>query len=94
MCEASTKTTKEAYFEIILKLRKIRDDESEAMLDKIFNERVYDLGIVFNWGGTDNSIGYILNNIAFSGQQTFTSSLETITSLVEADLAKTLETFQ
>ena len=94
MCEASTKTTKEAYFEIILKLRKIRDDESEAMLDKIFNERVYDLGIVFNWGGTDNSIGYILNNIAFSGQQTFTSSLETIETLVEADLQKTLETFE
>ena len=93
MSEASTNTTKEAYFEIILKLRKIQDNESEAMLDKIFDERVYDLGIVFNWGGTDNSIGTFLNKIAMSGQQTFTSSLESITDIVEADLEKTLSVF-
>ncbi len=93
MCEASTKTTKEAYFEIILKLRKIQDDESEAMLDKIFDERVYDLGIVFNWGGTENSIGGFLNNVAMSGQQTFSSSLESIADIVESDLEKTLAVF-
>lgn len=93
MCEASTKTTKQAYFEVILKLRKIQDDESEAMLDKIFDERVYDLGIVFNWGGTDNSIGDFLNKIAFSGQQTFTSSLEAIADIVESDLDRTMAVF-
>lgn len=93
MCEASTKTTKQAYFEIILKLRKIQDNESEAMLDKIFDERVYDLGIVFNWGGTDNSIGDFLNKVALSGQQTFTSSLEAIADIVESDLDRTMAVF-
>lgn len=93
MCEASTDTTKDAYFEIILKLRKIQDDESEAMLDKIFDERVYDLGIVFNWGGDQNSIGSILNNIAMSGQQTFVSSLESIADTVKMDLEDTLAIF-
>ncbi len=94
MCEASTDTTKEAYYEIVLKLRKIRDDESEAMLDKIFAERVYDLGIVYNWGGTANSLGNVMGNIAFSGKQTFVSSLESIATLVEADLQNTLDTFK
>lgn len=93
LCEASTATTKDAYFEIILKLRKIQDDESEAMLDKIFNERVYDLGIVFNWGGSENAIGSVLNDIAMSGQQTFVSTLESITDTVESDLEETLAIF-
>lgn len=97
LCEASTDTTKQAYVDVILKLRKIQDNESEAMLDKIFDERVYDLGIIYNWGGTSyadaNSIGGFMNNIAFSGNQTFVSSLESITSLVESDLQETLESF-
>ncbi len=97
MCEASTDTTKDAYVEVILKLRKIRDDESEAMLDKIFAERVYDLGIIYNWGGstdTTKSIGSFMNSIAFGGTQTFASTLESIQSVVESDLEKTLETFK
>jgi len=94
MCEASTSTTKEAYFEIVLKLRKIQDDESEAMLDKIFNERVYDLGIVFNWGGNASAVGTVMNNVAFSGKQTFVSSLESVEQVVQSDLQKTLDTFK
>lgn len=97
MCEASTETTKHAYYDVILKLRKIQDDESEAMLDKIFADRVYDLGIVFNWGGSGvddpNSIGAFMNNVAFSGSQTFASTLESISSLIESDLEETLEAF-
>ena len=92
MCEASTETTKNAYFEVILKLRKIQDNESEAMLDKIFDGRVYDLGVIHSWGGT-NSIGTFMNTVAFSGTQTFISTLDTITPTVEADLEKTLDAY-
>jgi hypothetical protein len=98
MCEASTDTTKEAYVEVILKLRRIQDNESEAMLDKIFADRVYDLGIVYTWGGTNiydgNCIGSFMNNVAYSGTQTFISELERITSLVESDLQSTLDAFE
>lgn len=98
MCEASTDTTKDAYVEVILKLRKIQDNESESMLDKIFAERVYDLGIIYNWGGSSvsdpNSIGAFMNNIAFSGTQTFASTLESIQPVVESALQKTLESFK
>lgn len=94
MCEASTNTTKNAYFEIVLKLRRIQDNESEAMLDKIFDGRVYDLGVIYGWGGTTNSIGTFMNTIAFSGNQTFSSTIESITPTVEADLEKTLDTFK
>ena len=97
MCEASTDTTKDAYFNVILKLRKIQDNESEAMLDTIFNGRVYDLGIIYNWGGSGpydtNSIGNFMNGVAYSGSQTFASTLESISNGVEASLKNTLDAF-
>ncbi len=97
MCEASTDTTKDAYYNVILKLRKIQDNESEAMLDKIFADRVYDLGIVFHWGGTgvddSNAVSAFMNSVAFSGSQTFASTLESISGLIESDLDETLDAF-
>ena len=38
------------FYEIQLKGRDARDDESEEMLDLIFSTRSFDLGPVFNWG--------------------------------------------
>lgn len=97
MCEASTETTKKAYVEVILKGRKIQDFESEAMLDKIFADRVYDLGIVYCWGGTGvddpNSIGSFMNDIAMQGKETFSSTLDSIDEKIQSDLETTLTDF-
>ncbi len=89
MCEASTETTKTAYFDVILKLRKMQDDESGAMLDKIFNDRVYDLGVIYNWG----SIANFMNTVAFSGSQTYTSTLESIKSSAQTAMESTIEIY-
>ncbi len=40
-----------AYYEGQLKSRYSRDEESAAMLDIIFENRSYDLGVFFDWGG-------------------------------------------
>lgn len=40
-----------AYYEITLKTKLSRDEESSAMLDIIFSSRIYELGIMFGWGG-------------------------------------------
>ncbi len=97
MCEASTETTKQAYVEVILKGRKIQDFESEEMLDKIFADRVYDLGIAYNWGGSGvddaNSIGNFMNDIAMQGTDTFSSTLDSIGSKIQTDLESTLTDF-
>jgi hypothetical protein len=39
-----------AYYDISLKTKFARDDESQEMLDIIFANRIYDLGQVFSWG--------------------------------------------
>ncbi len=98
MMQASTDTVTEAYIEVIMKERKIQDDESEAMMDLIFDSRTYDFGTVFNWGGTgeadSNSITGFMNNIAWSGTNTFVSSWETIANGVEQAMKETTEVFK
>ncbi len=46
----SSKTSYPAYIETSIKTKYSRDEDSIAMLDLIFSNRTYDLGIIFNWG--------------------------------------------
>ncbi len=98
MMQASTDTSKEAYIEVIMKNRKIQDDESAEILDLIFESRVYDFGTVFNWGGASEgdvkSITGFMNDIAFhSGTNTFVSTWETIASGVQTALDETVDKY-
>ena len=47
----SVETLTRAYYDITLKGKYSRDDESESMLDLIFSTRVIDQGMFFNWQG-------------------------------------------
>ncbi len=98
MMQASTDTVKDAYFQVILKERKIQDNESEEMLDIIFNSRVYDLAFVYNWGGTSeydpNALSAFMNEIVFSGQNTFASTWQSIAGKVQSALDETLEAYR
>lgn len=92
LTQASTDTVKYNYYQVMLKLRKIKDNESEAMLDLIFDHKVFDLGNVFNWGGA-TGINSFMNTVAFSGTNTFASTYESVKDAIQADLDKTIETF-
>ena len=39
-----------AYYDITLKTKLSRDNESAEMLDLIFENRVFDIGAMYNWG--------------------------------------------
>ncbi len=97
LMQASTDTTKDAYFEVILKGRKIASQDSLAMLDLIFNTRVYDLGSVYNWGGANeydvHSITGFLNSVAFDDTKEFASTWESIASMVQSDMEETLDAY-
>lgn len=51
LCAESRDTLLPAYYDVALKTKYSRDEESGVMLDIIFNHRVYDLGQLYNWGG-------------------------------------------
>ena len=59
------------------------------MLDLIFATRVYDLGHVFNWGGLFDMFG----SLALAGNTDFVSGYERFLPRAEADMERTIESF-
>ncbi|MCQ2433225.1 MAG: hypothetical protein MJ175_11535 [Clostridia bacterium] len=52
LCAESYKTVFPAYYDVALKVKGARDEESVAMLDKILESRVFDFGYVYDgWNG-------------------------------------------
>ena len=45
-----------AYYEVCVKTRDSRDEESGRMLDICFSTRCYDLGLMFNWGSVVSTL--------------------------------------
>lgn len=52
LCAESYKTVVPAYYDVALKMKGTRDDESIEMLDKILASRIFDFGYIYdNWKG-------------------------------------------
>ncbi len=83
---ASAETTKKHYYQRVLKAQKLQDEEGEQMLDIIFNNRVYDLGAIFDWGG----IRDFLNSVCVDGTDMFTSKYESKRDAIESAMNETL----
>ncbi len=79
-----------AFYEDTLKYQSIADDNDARMLDLISNNRIYDLGGAFNWGG--NLIGLYSFNL-YRGSNTLVSTWESELPAVQDALAKTLEAY-
>ncbi|PKM62337.1 MAG: hypothetical protein CVU97_05825 [Firmicutes bacterium HGW-Firmicutes-21] len=71
-----------AYYDVQLKYRDTRDEESSEMLDIIFATRTFDIGAAFNWGGTLGEYTKMDKN--------FVSRFDSIMSAAEAALDETL----
>jgi len=52
------------YYDVSLKSKASRDEESAASLDIIFTNRMYDLGVVFGWGGIPGQLNNPEANVA------------------------------
>lgn len=87
MAQASTNTVRSSYYDNLLKLRKLQGEDDEKMLDIIFAGRVYDYGILFQWGG----INTFMNDIAFSGTNNFKSKYDSIEGSIESAIENTIE---
>lgn len=88
--EAMGKYSKEyvtpAYYDIQLKYRDTRDDESSEMLDIIFSSRTFDIGAAFNWGNTLTNLTMMDKNYA--------SRFESIMVAAEVALEETLKSIE
>ena len=78
-----------AYYDITLKTKSARDEESSAMLDLIFAGRAFELGNQYGWGG----IFDIAAALTKSGKTDLASQLESKIKGAETAMQKTVDAF-
>ncbi|MHC1695030.1 MAG: extracellular solute-binding protein [Eubacteriales bacterium] len=79
-----------AYYDLTLKGKVIRDDESEASLDIILNTVNYDIGYLNNWGDISNMVMKVVN----SDKLVLGSQYEAIESKVQAAMDKAVDFYE
>lgn len=84
MAAVSKYTLTPAYYEITLKGKLSRDNESEAMLDLLMSTRVYDPGTIFDWGKSFS----IFYNMTNSGESNFASQYAAVEAAAHDRLAE------
>ncbi len=79
-----------AYYEINLQTKIVRDEESAAMLDIIYDTSSFDLGFVYDFG----SVCAIFDGCASSGSNTLASAYAAKEELVNQKIAELIETYR
>jgi len=78
-----------AYYEVALERKYMRDEESKEMLDIILSSRMFDLNIVYNWGGSYD----IFERLTQRQSRDFASEFERIQERAAAEIQRTIDTF-
>lgn len=90
VCSAEAKNTiTKAYMEVNLQGKDVRDDESLEMLEIIFDNIIYDVGEVYNFG----SVRTMFSDLTSIDSADIVSKLESIKPTIEADIARTIENY-
>ncbi len=79
-----------AYYETTLKYRDLRDDESGEMLDLVFSNVVYDLGIIYEFGGISTMISDMMKNNSTDVVSTYDGK----SSAIEEAIIDCLESYE
>ncbi len=85
----STETVRKAYYNKILKGRRIADEDGEFALDIIFNNRVYEMATIYQFG----SIYTVISDCAKASSDIFASKVESIKGSVESAIEQLAEKY-
>jgi len=80
-------TLKNAYYDVCLEGKFMRDDDSKEMLDIILATRNYDIGYIHNWGNLFDSFRSCIKN----GSTDFASAYVTKESAAIQQMEKTID---
>ncbi len=90
LCAESYKQVVPAYYDVALKLKGARDDESIEMLDRIVASRVFDFGYIYdNWQGAS----FILQELVWSRSADFASLWASRESAIRAHYDSVIDYF-
>ncbi len=80
-----------AYYDTTLQLQGVQSDDDAQMLDIIYDNRFYDIGIINEWGKLTSLYG---NCIANASTNTLVSSWEAMASQVEVDMEAAIKAYE
>ncbi len=87
---ASKNTLTPAYIDTYLEGRGARDEESRESLNIIFNNIVFDLGYIYNWG----NIATFSYDLVRQKATNFTSAYEMIANAAQSKMEETLDIYE
>ncbi|MBO5786525.1 MAG: extracellular solute-binding protein [Clostridia bacterium] len=79
-----------AYYETTLKYRDLRDNESGEMLDLVFSNVVYDLGIIYDFGG----IGGMISELMSTNSTNIVSAFEAKKDMIQEAIDQCVESYE
>ncbi len=79
-----------AFYEASVKGVLTRDEESNEMLDIIFNTKVYDLGYIYNFA----SKGFILREFIQNESKNFASEFDRVKGSIESAISEVMDAFE
>ena len=86
----SMDTVRPAYFEYTLNRKRARDNESLDMLEIITSSRIFDVGLVYDWGGIATEYR---NNVVKRSSESLATVFEKFGGPAQAAIDKSLEVF-
>jgi ABC-type glycerol-3-phosphate transport system substrate-binding protein len=90
MAAESRYTVQPAYYDIVLQRKYTRDDESQEMLDIIFNSKVYDIGAAYSFGSVFTDFISLCNK----SDRDVVSYYDKKSAKMQADIDKVVNTIQ
>ena len=90
LCAESRYTLQPAYYELNLRGKFVRDDESQEMLDIILNNTAYDVGYIYNFGGFQE----VILRYGQTFKTDYASAFEKYREKMEKDIAKVIEVYE
>ena len=79
-----------AYYEVNLRGKYVRDDESQAMLDIILTNTAYDIGYIYDFGNFGMTILYYPRDF----KDNYASAFEKMSSKMEKDIQKIITAYE
>lgn len=80
-----------AYYQTTLQLQAVQSDDDAEMLDIVYNNRFYDIGAIYNWGG--KLLGFYGSIIGNANSNTIVSAWQGIESQVQTAMEQAVEAY-
>ncbi len=78
-----------SYYQTTLQLQAVQSDDDAEMLDIVYNNRFYDIGAIYGWGGVEGIYGSVSN----SATNTLVSRWESMESAVQTAMDEAIDAY-